>query len=276
MSQTYLRFFHPFELKQDEGKKNHGRTIYFRCLDCDGPALFDIEKRSSYCYQCNKIHKLHTKYKGWSAKEIVKEMNLISSYTYKRNIKVKPESQQLLNPYPLSQRALEYIHSRGISDQTLFHFPILQEIRVKGKKWLCWKNIEDCFELREIFGTGKEVPAGSRKNYSLINLKSSSKNYIIFEGLFDAMSYAQIHNYPEASYVILNSTGNINKFISNASNLDISEMKLALDCDRPGMEGIKKLYRFFSPRMKVIVDHPPKVNTDWNAYLMEQLIAKNS
>src|SRR5438105_1789230 len=48
------RFCDPDEFDQDPGKQNHFPTVYIRCLDCGGPAWFNISKRAGQCYICDK------------------------------------------------------------------------------------------------------------------------------------------------------------------------------------------------------------------------------
>jgi len=48
-TRNFPRFCDPDEFDQDPGKQNHFPTVYVRCLDCGGPAWFNITKRAGQC-----------------------------------------------------------------------------------------------------------------------------------------------------------------------------------------------------------------------------------
>ena len=75
-TRNFPRFCDPDEFEQDPGKQNHFPTVYIRCLDCGGPAWFNISKRAGQCYTCDKVHKLHKHYKDWSDDAIVAQCDL--------------------------------------------------------------------------------------------------------------------------------------------------------------------------------------------------------
>src|SRR2546426_205600 len=107
-------FCDPDEFEQDKGKQNHIPTVYIRCLDCGGPAWFNISKRYGQCYTCDKVHKLHRHYKDWSDEAILARCDLALP-AYRTRVNSQPE---IIHPVPLSSRALAYIQSRGISQKT--------------------------------------------------------------------------------------------------------------------------------------------------------------
>ena len=263
---TYPRFFDPSEIIQDREKSNHGTTIYIRCLDCDGPAWFDVAKRYGQCYICSKVQKLHKQYKAWIDEDIFDAFGIDAS-VYRRQVNQEPET---IEPYPLSQQARDYIRSRGISQQTLLHFPVFQEVRHWKITWLCWQNVSGSYELREIFGSQRGMPSGSTKTYSRFELRPG-RRFVVGEGIFDTLSYAQLNGYDADTYIVLNSTNCSNLLISDMTTWDVERVTLALDADRAGMEAIRKLYRAFSPIIAVTVNHPPKVGKDWNDILMEEM-----
>src|SRR4030095_11374191 len=195
------RFCDPDEFHQDPGKQNHFPTVYVRCLDCGGPAWFNIAKRAGQCYTCGKVHKLHQHYKAWSDADIVAQCDLTLP-AYQTQTSHDPV---IIHPVPLSSRALAYIESRGISQKTLLLFPILQEVKHAGKTWLCWTNVAGSYELREVFGTARAMPRGSTKTYSRFDLRPGD-HVVVGEGLFSVLSYAQLRGYEPNIYIVLNST----------------------------------------------------------------------
>jgi len=258
----FPRFCDPSEFSQDKGKSNHGRTIYVRCLECDGPAYFDVEKRYGQCYSCSKVHKLHKHYKNWSDDDIFDAIGIDAS-VYHRQV---GKTTETIQPYPLSQRARDYISSRGISQKTLLLFRCFQEVERWGKKWLYWRNIAGGCELREIFG--KEKRSQAPKTYSRFDLRLG-KRFVVGEGIFDILSYAQLHGYNADTYIALNSTTSTKLLISDMPNWDVEHVTLALDQDKAGKNAIRELCQAFEPIMEVTVDLPEKVGQDWNDILME-------
>src|SRR5712691_4413957 len=121
-TRAFPRFCDPEDFVQDTGKQNHFPTVYIRCLDCGGPAWFNIAKRYGQCYACDKVHKFHQHYRTWSDDAIIARCDLTLP-AYQTQTTHEPET---INPVPLSSRALAYIQSRGITQKTLLLFPVLQ------------------------------------------------------------------------------------------------------------------------------------------------------
>ena len=264
------RFCHPDEFDQDPGKQNHFPTVYIRCLDCGGPAWFNITKRAGQCYTCGKVHKLHQHYKDWSDADIAAQCDLTLP-AYRTRVSQEPE---IIHPVPLSSRALAYIESRGISHKTLLLFPVLQEVKHWGKTWLCWLNVAGSYELREIFGTKRAMPRGSTKTYSRFDLRPGT-HVVVGEGLFSVLSYAQLHDYVPDRYVVLNSTSCVQHLIRDLPTWDVEQVTLALDTDAAGMQAKRELYGAFVSHVHIKVDHPRIVGKDWNDILLEELNARN-
>ena len=173
------RFCDPEEFSQDPRKTNHGSTLYVRCLDCGGPAWFDLSKRVGQCYTCSTIHKLHKHYKHWSDDAILDACDLRLPDYYMPGTR----APEIIHPIPLSSRALAYIASRGITPQTLTLFPFLHEVEHWGKRWLCWQNVAGSYELRELFGKERAMPRGSTKTYSRF-VRRPGTHVVLGEGLF--------------------------------------------------------------------------------------------
>ena len=261
------RFCDPDEFVQDEGKQNHFPTVYIRCLDCGGPAWFNISKRAGQCYTCGKVHKLHKHYKDWSDDAVVTRCDLTLPATRTR-VSQAPET---IHPVPLSSRALAYIESRGISQKTLLLFPVLQEVTHWGKTWLCWINVAGSYELREIFGTARAMLRGATKTYSRFDVRPGT-HVVVGEGLFSVLSYAQLHAYVPDRYVVLNSTSCVPHLIRDLLTWEVEQVTLALDADKAGFSAMRELYRaFLTHNLPITVDHPRAVGKDWNDILLEEM-----
>jgi hypothetical protein len=264
------RFCDPDDFVQDKGKQNHFPIVYVRCLDCGGPAWFDISKRAGQCYTCDKVHKLHKHYKAWSDADIAAQCDLTLP-AHRSRISQEPE---IIHPVPLSSRALRYIDSRGISHKTLLLFPILQEVKHWGKSWLCWTNVAGSYELREIFGTARAMPRGSTKTYSRFDLRPGA-HVVIGEGLFSVLSYAQLHDYVPESYVVLNSTSCVQHLIRDLPTWEVEQVTLALDTDEAGFSAMRELCGAFAPPLQITRHHPPTRGKDWNDILLEEQHDRN-
>ena len=268
---NFPRFCDPEVFVQDPGKQNHFPTVYIRCLDCEGPAWFNIADRYGQCYTCAKVHKLHKHYKDWSDADIVAQCDLILPGTHTR-VSQEPET---IHPVPLSSLALGYIRLRGITQKTLQYFPLLQEVKHWGKTWLCWRNVAGSYELREMGGEGKSMPRGSTKTYSRVDIRAGT-HVVIGEGLFSVLSYAQLHDYVPDRYVVLNSTSCVQHLIRDLPTWDVQQVTLALDADAAGMQAKRELYRAFaSHHLNIKIDHPPRVGKDWNDFLLEEHYDRN-
>jgi hypothetical protein len=96
------------------------------------------------------------------------------------------------------------------------------------------------------------------------------------EGLFSVLSYAQLHDYPADTYIVLNSTSTTKDLIRDLPSWDVEQVTLALDTDPAGMQAMRDLYRAFaSHHLPIKIDHPPKVGRDWNDILLEEHHARN-
>jgi hypothetical protein len=170
---------------------------------------------------------------------------------------------------------MRYIASRGVSHKTLLLFPVLQEVKHWGKTWLCWLNVAGSYELREVFGTERAMPRGSTKTYSRFDHRPGA-HVVVGEGLFSVLSYAQLHDYVPDCYVVLNSTSCVHHLIRDLPTWEVEQVTLALDTDAAGFSAIRELYgAFVSHGFHITRDHPPKVGTDWNDILLEELNARN-
>jgi hypothetical protein len=227
--------------------------------------MYGLDKRQGICFTCRTIIKFHKHYKTWNAEAILDAIG-VSDPTYGG---CQDRTPEVIQPAPLSQRARDYIRSRGISQKTLLHFPVLHEVEHWGKKWLCWQNVAGSYELREIFGAEWAMPRGSTKTYSRFDLRPG-KTMVVCEGLFSMLSYAQLHDYVPDTYVVLNSVTTIPHLIRDALSWGMEQMILALDFDKAGLDGNRDLYLAFSPTMEVKVHHPPISGKDWNDMLMEK------
>jgi hypothetical protein len=145
-------------------------------------------------------------------------------------------------------------------------FRCFQEVERWGKKWLYWPNVAGGYELRDIFG--KEKRSHAPKTYSRFDLHPG-KRFVVGEGIFDILSYAQLNDYNADTYIVLNSTTSTKGLIADMSMWEVEHATLALDKDKAGMTAMRELYQAFSAIMAVTADLPPKIGQDWNDVLME-------
>src|SRR6266478_5548078 len=127
------------ELDDNARKFPHGDYIYTRCPQCGGPSWFDMAKRMGRCFECDMIHRFHTRYRSLSDDEIYKQLGC--EHLLRKRYHQAATLPEPLNPQPLSQLGRSYLYSRGISQQTLANFPMIEETHYLNRDWLCWLNV---------------------------------------------------------------------------------------------------------------------------------------
>ena len=202
----HFYFVHPYDLLLHDTKQPHGNTIYAYCRECDGTVKFNLDERKEWCFSCESVVKLHKMYQEMSDEDLLDAFGVdLPSSHY--NGACKPEyvarEPETIIPRPLSQHALDYIISRGITEQTLAVLPMLKETTHWGKPWLCWRNVAGSYELRSIGGSDKSMPRGSIKTYSQALIREEMKTLVICEGVFSTLSYAQLFHYAPDVYITL-------------------------------------------------------------------------
>jgi hypothetical protein len=201
--------------------------------------------------------------------------DLPSSYDggRRRSETVAREPETII-PGPLSQHALTYIASRGITAQTLAVLPILKETTHWGTQWLCWDNVAGSYELRAIGGNEKAMPRGSTKTYSLKHIRPELKTLVICEGVFSTLSYAQLFHYAPDIYITLNSVSNVSKVVDALSiwiECGVEQIILALDFDKPGRQATRAFNSAMRGKIAVRIEPFLCPAGDWNDQLMEML-----
>jgi hypothetical protein len=182
--------------------------------------------------------------------------------------------QEKIIPGPLSQQALAYIASRGITAQTLSRLPILQETTHWGRQWLCWRNVAHSYELRSTGGSEKSMPRGSIKTYSLKQIRPEMKTLVICEGVFSTLSYAQLFHYAPDVYITLNSVSTARKVLDALPKwigCGVELVVLALDFDKPGRQATRELKNAMKGKIAVRLEPFLLPLCDWNDQLMEML-----
>jgi hypothetical protein len=276
-------FVRPDELLLHDTKQPHGNTIYLYCQECPGTMMFNLDQKDGYCFSCGRVIKLHKMYKTTSYEELLDAfgVDLASSHydggrrpeTVAREPETVARETEKIIPGPLSQHALTYIASRGISPQTLSVLPVLKEASCYGRQWLCWRNVAGSYELRSIGGSDKSMPRGSVKTYSQAVIRSETKQLVICEGIFSTLSYAQLFDYEPDMYVTLNSVSVKAKVVQDFPQwiaCGVEQIILALDFDPQGRRATRALYSAMQGKISVRIEPFLLPKCDWNDQLMER------
>jgi hypothetical protein len=176
---------------------------------------------------------------------------------------------------PLSQSAWVYIDSRGIDPAVVDRFGLLEETTYRDMLYLAWPTSPGNYELRAASPTAnqwaKMTPKGHQKSFSLVRLIPQATTCVITEGLFSALSHAQLTQRFEAWYVILNSASNAAKLgraLETLTTAGITEVILALDRDEAGYRATVDLAQAcHQAGLHSKVDLPPLDGYDWNDML---------
>jgi hypothetical protein len=283
------------ELNPDRNKSsNIGKDIYILCPDtdsfCSGHGYLALATKFGQCYTCGVTYKLHKQYHSWSEERLISTLfadNGVSQGRLDTLDTAKPSHPTpVVQPPPdppqltttrLSDKAKEYIYSRGLTEKTRLQFYWLAETHLWGSEWLCWSNESGGYELREIGGFNRRaMPLGSTKDISLKRVGNPGgyqgpRTLVITEGLFSAMSHHQLREGKFGDYIILNSVTMVSR-VANHDWSKFGQVRLALDLDEAGQKGKVQLAKFFLmnyPQINIEVDHPP-IWGDWNEYLLAQ------
>ena len=270
-------FAAPDELPLHETAQPHGDTIYVYCRECGGKAMYKLDKRDGHCFDCKRNFKLHTTYGDMSDEDLLDAFGVdlpSSHYSSARKPETVIREPETIIPGPLSQQALTYIASRGISAQTLAVLPMLKETTHWGKQWLCWRNMARSYELRSIGGSDKSMPRGSIKTYSQALIREEMKTLVICEGVFSTLSYAQLFDYEPDIYITLNSVSTVRKVVDAFPTwieCGVEQIILALDFDPQGRKAARELYRAMKGKIAVRPEPMILPLCDWNDQLMEMM-----
>ena len=273
----HFHFIDPHEVLFHETKPPHGNKIYFYCLKCEGTVMFNLDERKGWCFSCESTVKLHKMYQEMGDEELLDAFGTALPSSHDSSAR-KPDTvtraPETIIPGPLSQPALTYIASRGISAQTLAVLPMLKETTCYGKQWLCWRNKAGSYELRGIGGQDKAMPPGSIKTYSQALIREEMKTLVICEGVFSILSYAQLFHYALDVYITLNSVSTVRKIMADLPTwieCGVEQIILALDFDPVGRRATRELYRAMQGKIAVRPEPMILPLCDWNDQLMEMM-----
>jgi len=250
-----------------------GTQLVFACPVCQGTATFSLRKRVGWCYACRRTIKLHTCYKRTPLPQLLGPLVQHLAREHAGHDTVTDRTDIITRP--LSQSAWVYIDSRGIDPDVVDRFGLLEETTYHDMLYLAWPTSLGNYELRIASPTAnqwaKVTPKGHEKSFSLVRLLPQATTCVISEGLFSALSYAQLTKRWDAWYVILNSASNAAKLIKALSMLTtagMTEVILALDRDEAGYRATVDLAQAcHQAGLHCTVDLPPQAGTDWNDVL---------
>jgi len=218
------------------------------------------------CNHCGETTQLHT----FKKKESVK-------------VYVKPKEKQVLSPY--SVPFLEYMLSvRSINESTLKRFKITEQAeympQVKGERNCICFNYYLNNELTNVkYRDGQKnfkLYKGAEKIFYNIDQIRTTKECIIVEGEFDALSYGEagVNNVVSVPNGFT-AQGNVNiDYLDDYYDYFGNKEKiyLALDNDEAGLNGQKELIRRLGAEKCYIVNF--KDCKDSNEYLIKYGVAK--
>jgi hypothetical protein len=253
--------------------ESDGTQLVFDCPVCQGTATFSLLKRVGWCYACRRTIKLHTCYKRTPIPQLFGPLVQHLSREHTGHDTVTDRTAIITRP--LSQSAWAYIDSRGIAPDVVERFGLLEETTYRDRLYLAWPTSPGNYELRAASPTAnqwaKMTPKGHEKSFSLARLTPQATTCVIGEGLFSALSYAQLTQRWDAWYVILNSASNAAKLgraLETLTTAGITEVILALDRDEAGYRATVDLAQAcFQAGLHSKVDLPPQAGIDWNDVL---------
>jgi hypothetical protein len=252
-----------------------GTQLIFRCPMCPmygEKASFSLIERVGRCFVCKGIIKLHSMYDNIPVEVLFKD--LVQRTPVPTQGSDKPASRAKIVTRPLSQASLEYIASRGIPMDVVQQFSVLAETTYYGNLYLAWRTSAGGYELRATFQTkwAKITPHGHPKAFTLVRLMPDASTCIVCEGLFSALSYAQLFPRLDAWYVILNSTSNADQLAHALPTLTaagIQRWVLALDNDERGQQTTKALRKAMNEAgLTCTITIPEHDGEDWNDALL--------
>jgi hypothetical protein len=237
-----------------------------------GTATYNLDERVGHCFGCLKTIKFHSTYDHYSNEAILEELGIGHMKPMMSARQTTARDQEIITPRPLGEPALAYIRSRGIADTTITRLPILQETTYREKSYLAWKTLAPGYELRAIDGDDKRTPMGHHKYYSRAMLQPKAETCIVAEGVFSALSYAQLFQRFDVWYLVLNSTSNTGKLLDDLDvyqSAGISQFILALDNDPAGKSASETLKEAMTTSgFDVQVHLPEAEGLDWNDVLV--------
>ena len=177
---------------------------------------------------------------------------------------------------PLHSRSLlDYLEKRGIDPGIARKF--LKEAHYsfnegagKGKYYaLAYPNDKGGVELRNLRFKGSKAPKGITTHFTQENAPEGAEkgSCVVFEGVFDMLSFATLTNGVKHDYVTLNSVVNADAAIDVLKNYD-GNIYLALDNDQAGRAATAKILAALPYAQDIAERYAP--HKDINDYLLDK------
>ncbi|OGH63587.1 MAG: hypothetical protein A3I06_13970 [Candidatus Lindowbacteria bacterium RIFCSPLOWO2_02_FULL_62_12] len=166
-----------------------------------------------------------------------------------------------------SRRGMDYLHSRGLNDETISYFALGLEVDVKGDEWIAIPHFEDeklvNVKYRRIIATDAEARfrritgCKSILFHADVALKEDCESVVIAEGEFCAMSWWQ-----NGVKSVVSSTTGCEGFAAEWLDQlkDMKKIYLAYDNDAPGRKAVGKLADRLDISRCFIVNFPDGIN----------------
>lgn len=187
----------------------------------------------------------------------------------------KVRDLQIHNSY--DQSLLHYCYERGIrSELASLYLKRVQFRNNRKKKNYYAVGIENRSNGYDVRNAGFKGCIGSKKDITLINNSADSSSVMIFEGMFDFLSYLQLH-FPQKfshSAIILNSTelvGSAIKWVRDQHNQSpIQQVLTFMDNDVTGEKATQRIMDAFETNDIGVgtMNHLYKKHIDLNACLV--------
>jgi hypothetical protein len=156
------------------------------------------------------------------------------------DIKVIPLRNFVLKKYLTEERGIKTPFAHSLVKEANYSY-----ISKDGKKkrgWgIVWKDVDGNIHQRNKFFKGLiyTSPKGRGSNFTPLHHKKENTRLIIFEGYFDYLAYVDRMGglLSKTTYIVLNSTSNVKKFLEYLQKRETKEFKkafLALDNDEGG------------------------------------------
>ena len=179
---------------------------------------------------------------------------------------------------PNNERLIAYFVGRGISKQTLIDNTrqIHYEVGDKNYFGIGIENISGGFEIRNALMKSK---IGIN---DISEIKGTKDEVIVFEGMTDMLSFAQLlklnNQQNNRTLLTLNSTTNLDKFLDKYSDFK-GKIFLCLDGDKAGNQATEKILNTLSDKdvkdIRSLYHISENGNNDLNEYLQNKLKIQN-
>ena len=191
----------------------------------------------------------------------------------------KPSNINIINSFvPNNKRLISYFESRGISNQILIEHTkqIHYEVDDKNYFGIGIENISGGFDIRNSLMKSK-----IGKN-DLSEIKGTKDEVIVFEGMTDMLSFAQLlkvnNQHNNRTLLTLNSITNLDKFLERYSDYK-GKIFLCLDGDKAGNQATQKILNSVTDKevkdIRLLYNILDNGNNDLNEYLQNKMKLQN-